>query len=103
MNDSDAKLALQRLTDMAHEQREISIEMRTITAQQTEMLKKHDRVMDNLVKQGAVNTANLETHIKRTDILQSRQHKLLIMAALAMGASAIEFGPSLLRFFGLLL
>lgn len=43
---------------------------------------------------------NLEIHIKRTNILESKLNKIVLVLVLGLGAAAYHFGPALLRFFG---
>lgn len=61
---------------------------------------------ESLAKLGTiaeVNSESLQTHIKRTDILQSRQFKIIVGLAIGMGFIAASQGPAILRFLGILL
>ena len=99
---SDQNLLLQ-LSKINAEQSATLAEVKTGLKHNGELLKKHDEVMDKLVQIVTTNTEDLKYHIKRTDILQSRQYKIIILLAVAMGVALSIFGPSVLKFLGLLL
>ena len=103
MIDKDVKKTLEKISDITYEQRNILVEVKSNTEHNTELLSKHDKNLDQLIKQGAENTVNLRHHIERTDILQSRQYKVIVLLALAVGAGLIEFGPKLFKILGIFL
>ena len=63
---------------------------------------KQDITLEKLNVLREVDSVNLETHIKRTDLLQKGQNKLYILIYLAIGGAAVYFGPTVLRFLALL-
>jgi hypothetical protein len=94
---------INELREIVSDQRLILQEVHVITKQQAELLKKHDSTLDTLVSQGAVNSTSLEHHIKRTDILQSRQYKIIMLCSIGLGAALVTWGPEAMRFLGFLL
>jgi hypothetical protein len=71
--------------------------------QHMELLRKHGDILEKLVDISAKNSLNLEHHIKRTDILQARQTKIITLITLTLGMALAYFGPTVLRFVGLLI
>jgi len=49
-----------------------------------------------------VNTKDIEKHIKRTDILDSKVHKIQVLIYLGAGAGIAEYGHNALKLLGLL-
>lgn len=93
---------LKEIKDISNEQN-VALRGIQVTAEQhSELLHKHDKMLDTLVGQGADNTANLKYHIKRTDILQSRQHKIIMLCSVGLGAAGVYFGPIAYKFLLLL-
>ena len=78
-------------------------ELKTTSAIHTKSLDKQTDMLEALVKQGATNTEQLKIHIERTNILQSRQFKILILIAIGLGAAAVKVGPSAFKFLGFIL
>lgn len=58
---------------------------------------KHDDLLKKLVEISAINTESLKYHIMRTDILQDRQQKMIIVVAVILGMSLVEFGPEIVK------
>ncbi len=51
----------------------------------------------------SVNSKNLETHIKRTNKIESKQQKIIYLIMIGAGAVAVYFGPAILRIVGILI
>jgi len=99
----DVNNRLDKLNEINTEQ---SIKLAILEAKSIEMNKLIEHLVDNhdeLVKISAVNSESLQHHIKRTDALQNRQSKVLILLVLLLGMGITQFGPKILSLLGLLL
>ena len=108
MSDHRIEEKIDGLTKMNYEQSErlARMEVSIIGAEKTRT--KHDKMLTKLVEVSISNTEELKSntddlkyHIMRTDILQGRQNKIILAAAILVGAVSVVFGPTVIRIFGI--
>ncbi len=87
---------LSDLHKLIYEHNSLLHELKIISKQNSDLLKKHDESLDELVILTSKNTNDLKYHIKRTDILQNRQHITMLLLSAGIGALFIKFGPGIL-------
>ena len=99
----DAADRLTKLTEINNEQNIKLAKLEVYSDSMNSIVERLAENHDELVKISAANSESLKHHIKRTDILQSRQYKLIVGVACIVGIVSATMGPKLLGLLGILL
>ena len=94
---------LEKLADVNNQQDIKLAKLDGQLAHMTTLVEHLVRNHDKLVEISAVNSESLQTHIRRTNLLQSRQNKIMVLLSVAVGASLTMLGPKALGLLGFLI
>jgi hypothetical protein len=99
----DAKERLTKLTEINNEQNIKLARLEVHSERLSQIVERLAENHDELVKISSANSESLKHHVKRTDILQNRQYKIIMALSCVIGIVTATMGPKLLGLLGILL